>query len=257
MNWRGFPRLPDVAERRARAAREVCGSRRAAASSRPVVIDGRTIARTFWGKAWCENLESYSDFENRLPRGRSYLRSGSVLDLQIAPGESRRSCAVRALTKLRSRSNRLPAELEAHQNAMRRQVGSLIELLEGRLSERVMEVVTHRDEGLFPKPAEIQMDCSCPDWAAMCKHVAAASCTASADPTGSAAGAAVQAAQRRPRRVDRAGGRSCGESQRSQSQDPRGRRAGRRIWNRARTDRIDSPGLEATEVTESGQSRRT
>ena len=52
-------------------------------------------------------------------------------------------------------------------------VGSIIELLEGRLSERVMQVITHRGEGLFPKPAEIQMECSCPDWATMCKHVAA------------------------------------------------------------------------------------
>jgi uncharacterized Zn finger protein len=38
-------------------------------------------------EAWCENLERYSDFQNRLPRGRTYLRNGSVIDLQIASGE--------------------------------------------------------------------------------------------------------------------------------------------------------------------------
>ena len=52
----------------------------------PIVIDGRVIAKTFWGKAWCENLESYSDFENRLPRGRTYVRNGSVVHLEIQPG---------------------------------------------------------------------------------------------------------------------------------------------------------------------------
>jgi uncharacterized Zn finger protein len=45
-----------------------------------------TVARTFWGEAWCENLERYSDFANRLPRGRTYVRNGSVVDLRIAPG---------------------------------------------------------------------------------------------------------------------------------------------------------------------------
>src|SRR5205807_1432166 len=53
----------------------------------PVKIEGRQIASTFWGKAWCDNLESYRDYENRLPRGRTYVRNGSVVDLQIAPRE--------------------------------------------------------------------------------------------------------------------------------------------------------------------------
>ena len=52
----------------------------------PVTIEGRVIARSFWGKSWCTNLERYSDYENRLPRGRTYVRNGSVVDLQIAKG---------------------------------------------------------------------------------------------------------------------------------------------------------------------------
>ena len=90
MNWWRYTRTPSVSERRQRASRE--GERlakRLAKSGRqpsPVMIEGRTIARSFWGKAWCENLESYRDYEYRLPRGRSYVRSGAVLDLSIGLG---------------------------------------------------------------------------------------------------------------------------------------------------------------------------
>src|SRR5216110_2456997 len=80
------PYVP-VAKRRAKAAQEVAKRRKQGKAASPVVIDGRTIAKTFWGKAWCENLERYSDFANRLPRGRTYVRNGSVVDLQIAAGE--------------------------------------------------------------------------------------------------------------------------------------------------------------------------
>src|SRR5437588_9863672 len=84
--WYSFRPYVPVAQRRARAAREVAKRRKQGQAVAPVVIEGRAIARTFWGKAWCDNLESYSDFENRLPRGRSYVRNGSVVDLQIQPG---------------------------------------------------------------------------------------------------------------------------------------------------------------------------
>src|SRR5712692_7627527 len=82
--WR--PYVP-VAVRRRNAAREIARFRKKAEPIAPVVIQGRTIARSFWGKAWCDNLESYSDFANRLPRGRTYVRNGSVIDLQIAIGK--------------------------------------------------------------------------------------------------------------------------------------------------------------------------
>jgi uncharacterized Zn finger protein len=138
------------------------------------VIDGRAIARSFWGKAWCDNLESYQDYEHRLPRGRSYVRNRAVLNLDVGGGQ---------ITALVSGSDLYQVEIKikplakTHWSRIKAQcvgqVGSLIELLEGRLSEPVMRVVTHRGDGLFPKPAEIQMSCSCPDWATMCKHVAA------------------------------------------------------------------------------------
>ena len=175
MNWRGFRRPPDVAGRRARTAREHVRLAKSGRKLTPIVLDGRTICRSFWGRAWCENLESYRDFEYRLPRGRSYLRSGAVLDLDVAPGRVSALVSGTNVYEVRVTVEPLPAK---HWQRIRMrcagQVGSLIELLEGRLSDRVMRVVTDRAEGLFPKPAEIQMQCSCPDWAAMCKHVAAA-----------------------------------------------------------------------------------
>src|SRR6266851_8088452 len=85
--WFEFRPYVPVAQRRAQAAREVEKRRKKGQPISPVVIEGRTIARTFWGKAWCDNLEAYSDYENRLPRGRTYVRNGSVVDLQIAPGK--------------------------------------------------------------------------------------------------------------------------------------------------------------------------
>jgi len=89
VSYYGFRPYVPVAKRRAIAARELEKLRKKGRKISPVVLEGRTIARTFWGKAWCENLERYSDFENRLPRGRTYVRNGSVVDLQIERGQVR------------------------------------------------------------------------------------------------------------------------------------------------------------------------
>jgi uncharacterized Zn finger protein len=176
--WWSYARKPGVHEQRQRAARE--GKRLAKERGQdgrqptPVVIEGRTIARSFWGKAWCENLESYRDYEYRLPRGRSYLRNGAVLDLDVTPGKI---VAVVSGTTLYEVEIAIQAIESAHWGRIKRdcagEVGSLIELLEGRLSDRVMRIITHREQGLFPRPAQIKMSCSCPDAATMCKHVAA------------------------------------------------------------------------------------
>jgi hypothetical protein len=172
MNWWSYK--PSAHERRQKAARE---ARRFAKSGRglsPVAIDGRTIARSFWGRAWCENLESYRDYESRLPRGRTYVRSGAVLDLKVTSGKIAALVSGAELYEVTiTISHLMPDHWSRIKTQCAGSVGSIIELLEGRLSERVMQVVTHRGEGLFPKPAEIRMECSCPDWATMCKHVAA------------------------------------------------------------------------------------
>ena len=87
MDYWGWRPYVSVGERRRQAANEMAKLKTKGHPVSPVVVEGRTIVKTFWGKAWCENLERYSDFANRLPRGRTYVRNGSVIDLQIAPGE--------------------------------------------------------------------------------------------------------------------------------------------------------------------------
>lgn len=170
--WR--PYVP-VAQRRAKAARALAKlAKKNGVQADPVVLAGRTIATSFWGKAWCENLEAYSDFENRLPRGRTYVRNGSVVDLRIAPGSITARVSGSELYRVEITIRPLVAKLwETIRKECAGQIDSLLELLQGRLSAGVMQVVTRHDRGLFPKPAEIAMKCSCPDWAGMCKHVAA------------------------------------------------------------------------------------
>ncbi len=169
--WR--PYVP-VAERRRKAGREVQKLKKKGHPVSPVVIEGRTIARTFWGKAWCTNLERYSDFSNRLPRGRTYVRNGSVVDLQIAPGEVSAMVSGSELYRVAVKVAAVPkARWTSICGDCAGAVESLVELLQGRFSKGVMERICRQQTGLFPAPAEIEFSCSCPDWVSMCKHVAA------------------------------------------------------------------------------------
>jgi uncharacterized Zn finger protein len=170
--WR--PYVP-VAERRARAARELAKlTKKNGGVPSPVRLEGRQIAGTFWGKAWCDNLEAYSDFANRLPRGRSYVRNGSVVDLQISQGKVSARVAGSSLYQIEIKIKPLaPGLWKDIQTECAGKIDSLIELLQGKLSSSVMQIVTRPERGLFPAPKEIDLDCSCPDWADLCKHVAA------------------------------------------------------------------------------------
>jgi len=171
-----YPRYVTAAERRAKAQRAARKLAKGGRELQPVEIAGRTIAKTFWGKAWCRNLEAYSDYANRLPRGRTYARNGSILDLRITPGTIEAIVAGSRATPYRVKLKITPLEPSrwaAIRRACAGQVGSLVELLSGELSSGVMEIVTQPGEGLFPSPREIELGCSCPDWASMCKHVAA------------------------------------------------------------------------------------
>lgn len=171
--WGWSPYVP-VAERRANAKKEMGKLRKKGQCVMPVEIEGRTIARSFWGKGWCEHLEAFSDYESRLPRGRTYVRNGSVCHLEIREGEILALVSGSELYTVRITIAKLaPAKWAAIKSRCTGQVGSLLELLQGKLSAEVMAVVAHRSDGLFPLPGEIKLDCSCPDWAAMCKHVAA------------------------------------------------------------------------------------
>lgn len=174
MSWGYWKPYVPVAKRRADAQKAVARAKKAGQAMQPVVIAGRAIAATFWGKAWCDNLEAYSDYENRLPRGRTYVRNGSVMDLKIEPGK------IKALV-MGSRRYQIEIGIAAVPGAQWKalakectgSIASLVELLQGKLSKAVMERICAPKTGLFPAPKDIHLACSCPDWAVMCKHVAA------------------------------------------------------------------------------------
>ena len=172
--WGEWGRYVPVAERRAKARREMDKLRKKGKNIQPVNLDGRTIARSFWGKGWCDHLESFSDYANRLPRGRTYVRNGSVCHLDIRPGRIEALVSGSELYNIVIRIKELKAATWASiKNKCSGHIGSMLELLQGKLSDQVMAIVTNRQHGLFPQPGEIALDCSCPDWAEMCKHVAA------------------------------------------------------------------------------------
>ena len=167
------PYVP-VGARRARVARVADELRRSGLDVQPVDIAGRTIARSFWGRRWCDHLESCSDFENRLPRGRTYVRNGSVCHLDIHAGGVDAMVVGSDLYHTAVRIRKLgKAAWKAIRTECAGRIGSVLELLQGRLTDHVLRVVTDPDRGLFPKPGEITLTCDCPDWAVMCKHAAA------------------------------------------------------------------------------------
>jgi len=175
MAWMQWAPYVPVAQRRANALREMGKLRERGKDIQPIQIEGRMIARSFWGKGWCDHLESFSDFDNRLPRGRTYVRNGSVCHLDVRPGRIEAIVSGSELYNIRIDIKKLePAIWKSVQKNCSGRIGSMLELLQGRLSDQVMAVVTDPEQGLFPQFGEIQLSCDCPDWAVMCKHVAAA-----------------------------------------------------------------------------------
>jgi uncharacterized Zn finger protein len=174
MSFYGWKPYVSAAERRKKAEKAAAKAKKAGANLSPVAPSRGAIAKTFWGKAWCDNLERYSDYANRLPRGRTYVRNGSVIDLKISQGEVQAQVMGSSLYKVAGSITAVSRKQWQSISAdCAGSIDSLVELLQGRLSKAVMERICRANTGLFPAPKEIQFSCSCPDWAAMCKHVAA------------------------------------------------------------------------------------
>ncbi|MBW2642561.1 MAG: hypothetical protein JRC89_04115 [Deltaproteobacteria bacterium] len=176
MAYWGYPRYVSVAEKRAKAAKKLKQLKKKNPSIKPIVIEGGTIARTWWGKSWNLNLERYADYSNRIGRGRSYVRHGAVLDLKISSGQveslvqGTRSKPYTVIIKIKGIKKKIWQNMKA---ACADKLDSLPELLAGKFPKALGEIFTARGQGLFPSPEEIEFNCSCPDWAYMCKHVAA------------------------------------------------------------------------------------
>ncbi len=174
MSYRGWAPYVPVAKRRAKAAREMKKLLKKGVEIEPIEVQGRKIARTFWGEAWCSHLEKFSDYANRLPRGRTYVRNGSVCHLAISKG--RIEAIVSGSSLYNIKIDITPLSASNWENVRKQcagQIGSMLELLQGQFSDNVMKIVTDQNMGLFPKPSEIKLACDCPDWAEMCKHIAA------------------------------------------------------------------------------------
>ncbi len=176
MAYWGYPRYVSVAEKRAKAAKKLKQLKKKNPAIKPIIIEGGTIARTWWGKSWNHNLERYADYSNRIGRGRSYVRHGAVLDLQISPGQveslvqGTRSKPYTVIINIKGIKKKIWQNMKA---TCAGKLDSLPELLAGKFPKALGEIFTTRGQGLFPSPEEIEFNCSCPDWAYMCKHVAA------------------------------------------------------------------------------------
>ena len=173
MGYYWKPYVP-VANRRAKAMRKIGKLKKRGKKIDPIQIEGRKIATTFWGKAWCDHIESFSDYENRLPRGRTYVRNDFVCHLEINKGEIKAIVAGSELYNVNIIIKPLAMKKwQSIKTICSGKIGSLLDLLNGKLSGGVMDVVCHREKGLFPLSDEIELSCDCPDWAEMCKHIAA------------------------------------------------------------------------------------
>ena len=174
--WDYYPRYVSVAEKKAKAAKKLKQLKKKNHNIKPVVIEGSAIARTWWGKSWNYNLERYADYSNRIGRGRSYVRHGAVLDLQIDSGkveslvQGTRSKPYSVSIKIKAINKNIWQDIKASCGG---KLDSLQELLAGKFPKALGEIFMAQGKGLFPSPEEIEFSCSCPDWAYMCKHVAA------------------------------------------------------------------------------------
>ena len=174
--WDYYPRYVSVAEKKAKAAKKLKQLKKKNHNIKPVVIEGSAIAKTWWGKSWNRNLERYADYSNRIGRGRSYVRHGAVLDLQIDSGkveslvQGTRSKPYSVSIKIKAINKNIWQDIKAFCGG---KLDSMQKLLDGKFPKALGEIFMARGKGLFPSPEEIEFFCSCPDWAYMCKHVAA------------------------------------------------------------------------------------
>lgn len=170
----GWAPYVSVAERRKKAEKAAAKARKSGVILSPIEPYRGAIAKTFWGKSWCDNLEAYSDYANRMPRGRTYVRNGSVIDLNVTEGEVRAQVMGSSLYKI---TIKITAVTKTAWQTISKDcagsIDSLVELLQGKLSTAVMQRICTPNTGLFPAPKEIKLNCTCPDSASMCKHIAA------------------------------------------------------------------------------------
>lgn len=175
-DYGGFPPYVSVAERKAQAAKLVAKLKKKDKHIRPVIVKSKIkIAHTFWGMAWCKNIETYRDMDYRLERGRSYVRTGAIVDLRIS--EKKVVAQVSGANLYQVSIDFKPLSKASWRRFVSKcsdEIASLVDLLGGKVPSKVSQLITDHKHGLFPTSNEIQFDCNCPDYANCCKHIAAA-----------------------------------------------------------------------------------
>ncbi len=174
MSYYAWKPYVSVGQRQKLAEKAAAKAKKSGKNYTPILAYRGAVAKTVWGKSWCGNLEAYSDYANRLPRGRTYVRNGSVIHLQLTAG------AVHALV-MGSSLYAVNVTVQPVQQTQWKSIcqdsagsiASLVEILQGKLSTAIMQRICEPGKGLMPTPKEISFNCSCQDWAGMCKHVAA------------------------------------------------------------------------------------
>ncbi|MDH3347682.1 MAG: SWIM zinc finger family protein [Desulfobulbaceae bacterium] len=176
MSWYKYPRYVSVAEKKAKAMKKLAQLKKKNPNINPVVIESNVLAKTWWGKSWNTNLESYSDYHNRIGRGRSYVRHGAVLDLQILAGKVKalvQGAATKPYSVIIPIRKLSLDKVNAIKMECRGKLNSLQDLISGKFPKELGQMFLSQGNGLFPEPDDISLSCSCPDSAIMCKHVAA------------------------------------------------------------------------------------
>ncbi len=137
----------------------------------------RPFGATWWGQAWVDAIEQRARLDqNRLPRGRTYARTGAVDDLEVNAGEviarvqGSRATPYKVTVRVRRYSEE---EWQIALAALGRQAGHLAALLDGEMPPEVAADLADAGIDLLPVAGELQPRCSCPDWADPCKHSAA------------------------------------------------------------------------------------
>lgn len=165
-----------IEELKERASSSITKAGKKGKNYEPVQVSGRKICQHWWGQAWCENLEQYADYASRIDRGKRYVRSGAVVDLQIQNGkiEAKVQGSQRAPYKVEIMISPLSKErCQEIEEKCGKRIANMESLIQGDFPDEMKELFIG-EKGLFPTPREIYFHCSCPDWAVMCKHVAAA-----------------------------------------------------------------------------------
>ena len=174
MSYYGWKPYLSVGERQKKVENAAAKAKKAGKVYAPIAAYRGAVAKTVWGKAWCDNLQAYSDYANRLPRGASYVRNGSVIDLQLSAGKVAALVMGSSLYKVNITVEPVePTRWKSVCKDCSGSVASLVEILQGKLSSAVMQRICEPGKGLMPSPKDIRLDCDCPDWAGVCKHIAA------------------------------------------------------------------------------------